>query len=121
MDYAGQLVREEGLVVARQMRMPTRHCKAARLTISQGTAQPESAIPLHFALAFAHKERMDNDAGTQNPIRRLLLWAITPPQSYGVYLGGIILVYALSFYAGTLKPKHVPPAPPVTTPSAPHS
>ncbi|WP_050627483.1 hypothetical protein [Bradyrhizobium viridifuturi] len=64
---------------------------------------------------------MDNDAGLQNPIRRLMRWAITPPQSYGVYLGGIILVYALSFYAGTLKPKHVPAAPPVTTPSAPHS
>ncbi|MBR1207261.1 MULTISPECIES: hypothetical protein [unclassified Bradyrhizobium] len=63
---------------------------------------------------------MDNDAGQPNPIRRLMRWAITPPQSYGVYLAGIILVYALSFYAGTMKPKHAP-APPVTAPSTPHS
>ncbi|MGY3690310.1 hypothetical protein ACVIGA_000390 [Bradyrhizobium sp. USDA 3240] len=78
------------------------------------------AIPLPFAPAFAHKSRMENDAGQPNPIRRLMRWAITPPQSYGVYLAGIILVYALSFYAGTMKPKHTP-APPVTAPSAPRS
>ena len=78
------------------------------------------AIPLPFAPAFAHKSRMENDAGQPNPIRRLVRWAITPPQSYGVYLAGIILVYALSFYAGTMKPKHTP-APPVAAPSAPHS
>ncbi|MGY3445121.1 MULTISPECIES: hypothetical protein [unclassified Bradyrhizobium] len=63
---------------------------------------------------------MDNDRDEPNPIRRLVHWAITPPQSYGVYLAGIILVYALSFYAGTMKPKHVPAAP-VSAPSAPHS
>ncbi|WP_338132184.1 hypothetical protein [Bradyrhizobium elkanii] len=45
-------------------------------------------------------------------------WATTPPQSYGVYLVGLILVFVLSFYAGTLKPKHSP-APSVTTPAAP--
>lgn len=77
-------------------------------------------IPLPFAPAFAHKSRMENDAGQPNPIRRLMRWAVTPPQSYGVYLAGIILVYALSFYAGTMKPKHTL-APPVTAPSAPHS
>ncbi|NEU94520.1 hypothetical protein [Bradyrhizobium uaiense] len=63
---------------------------------------------------------MDNDTGQPNSIRRLVRWAITPPQSYGVYLAGIILVYVLSFYAGTMKPNHTP-APPVTAPSAPHS
>ncbi|MHC2438416.1 hypothetical protein [Bradyrhizobium sp. USDA 4451] len=63
---------------------------------------------------------MDNDRDEPNPIRRLVQWATTPPQSYGVYLAGIILVYALSFYAGTMKPKQVP-APPVNAPSAPHS
>ncbi|WP_347342439.1 hypothetical protein [Bradyrhizobium brasilense] len=45
-------------------------------------------------------------------------WAITPPQSYGVYLVGLILVFVLSFYAGTLKPTHSP-APPAATPAAP--
>ena len=32
-------------------------------------------------------------------------WAITPPQSYAVYLACLLLVAGLSFYAGTLKPK----------------
>ena len=32
-------------------------------------------------------------------------WAITPPQSYAVYLICLFLVAGLSFYAGTLKPK----------------
>ncbi|MGB8398551.1 hypothetical protein [Bradyrhizobium sp.] len=32
-------------------------------------------------------------------------WAITPPQSYAVYLVCLLLVAGLSFYAGTLKPK----------------
>ncbi|KRP86019.1 MULTISPECIES: hypothetical protein [Bradyrhizobium] len=61
---------------------------------------------------------MDNDAGPPNPIRRLMQWAITPPQSYGVYLVGLILVFVLSFYAGTLKPTHSP-APPAAAPAAP--
>ncbi|UGY14947.1 hypothetical protein [Bradyrhizobium septentrionale] len=63
---------------------------------------------------------MDNDASPPNPIRRFMQWAITPPQSYGVYLAGLILIFTLSFYAGTLKPKHVP-GPPPTAPSAPRS
>jgi hypothetical protein len=32
-------------------------------------------------------------------------WAITPPQSYAVYLVCLFLVAGLSFYAGSLKPK----------------
>jgi hypothetical protein len=32
-------------------------------------------------------------------------WATTPPQSYAVYLVVLVLVWVLSFYAGTLKPK----------------
>lgn len=32
-------------------------------------------------------------------------WAITPPQSYAVYLVCLFLVAGLSFYVGTLKPK----------------
>ncbi|GKQ50634.1 hypothetical protein [Bradyrhizobium sp. Ce-3] len=63
---------------------------------------------------------MDNDPGQPNPIRRLVQWAITPPQSYGVYLVGIVLVYTLSFYAGTMKPKHGPAAP-VTAPAPPRN
>jgi hypothetical protein len=32
-------------------------------------------------------------------------WATTPPQSYLLYLAALVLVFVLSFYAGTLKPK----------------
>ena len=32
-------------------------------------------------------------------------WATTPPQSYLIYLAVLVLVFVLSFYAGTLKPK----------------
>ena len=32
-------------------------------------------------------------------------WVITPPQSYMMYLAALVLVFVLSFYAGTLKPK----------------
>lgn len=62
---------------------------------------------------------MDSNPGPANPIRRLVQWAITPPQSYGVYLVALVVVFIFSFYAGTLKPKHEPgPAP---TTSAPRS
>ncbi|WGR91868.1 hypothetical protein MTX26_16065 [Bradyrhizobium sp. ISRA443] len=62
---------------------------------------------------------MDNDTGPTSPVQRFVQWAIKPPQSYAVYLVCLILVFTLSFYAGTLKPKQAPAAPPTTTPSAP--
>ena len=36
----------------------------------------------------------------------MLRWAITPPQSYAVYLIGLFLIFGLSYFAGTMKPKH---------------
>jgi hypothetical protein len=38
--------------------------------------------------------------------KNLVQWAITPPQSYAVYLVALFLVAGLSFYAGSLRPKH---------------
>jgi hypothetical protein len=60
---------------------------------------------------------MDNESNSQSWWK----WAITPPQSYLVYLAALILVFVFSFYAGTMKPKGStalgpPPAP---VPSAP--
>jgi hypothetical protein len=57
---------------------------------------------------------MDNETGLQKLVR----WAKTPPQVYVVYLVGLILVWMVSFYAGTLNPKRGqnPAPPPVTTP-----
>jgi len=39
-------------------------------------------------------------------LKGLLRWAITPPQSYALYLIGLFLIFGLSYYAGTMKPKH---------------
>ena len=55
---------------------------------------------------------MENEAG---PIRRLVRWAITPPQSYVVYLVSLFLVAGLSFYAGSLRPKKVVGMPPAVS------
>jgi hypothetical protein len=48
---------------------------------------------------------MENETGIAAAIRGFTRWAITPPQSYAVYLVCLFLVAGLSFYAGTLKPK----------------
>jgi hypothetical protein len=47
---------------------------------------------------------MENQTGPTGP-KGLVQWAITPPQSYAVYLVALFLVAGLSFYVGTLKPK----------------
>jgi hypothetical protein len=47
---------------------------------------------------------MDNDPETVP--RKVWRWATTRPQSYAVYLICLILVWVVSFYAGTMKPKH---------------
>ena len=46
--------------------------------------------------------------------------ATTPPQAWGVYLLAVLLVWLISFYAGTLKPKKTPDASPpaVTAPKS---
>ncbi|WP_298883422.1 hypothetical protein [uncultured Bradyrhizobium sp.] len=35
-------------------------------------------------------------------------WAMTPRQAWGVYLLAVLLVWLVSFYAGSLKPKKTP-------------
>jgi hypothetical protein len=69
---------------------------------------------LSFALHFAQSFRMDNETG----LTKLIRWAKTPPQVYAVYLVGLILVWLVSFYAGTLNPKRSqsPAPPPVSAP-----
>ena len=48
---------------------------------------------------------MENETRPATPIRSLVRWAITPPQSYVVYLVSLFLVAGLSFYVGSLRPK----------------
>ena len=47
---------------------------------------------------------MENQTGMAATIRGFARWAITPPQSYAVYLVCLFLVAGLSFYVGTLRP-----------------
>ena len=63
---------------------------------------------------------MSDDTAPPRTVKGLIRWATTPPQAWGVYLLALLLVWLVSFYAGTLKPKHTP-APSVTAPSAPRS
>ena len=61
-------------------------------------------FPLPFTAVSRKKHRMENPnkpAGNKS----LMQWAITPPQSYAVYLVCLFLVAGLSFYVGTMKPK----------------
>jgi hypothetical protein len=68
---------------------------------------PNIALP--FARHFPQDDAMDNETGPRNETgqqpRDFWSWATTPPQSYAVYLVCLILVFVLSFYAGTMKPK----------------
>jgi hypothetical protein len=49
---------------------------------------------------------MEKQPGPPVPPRRSLWqWAITPPQSYAIYLLALVLVAGLSFFVGTMKPK----------------
>jgi hypothetical protein len=48
---------------------------------------------------------MENDTEPAGGFRKLVQWAITPPQSYVVYLVSLFLIAGLSFYVGTLRPK----------------
>jgi len=58
-----------------------------------------------LARSFAHNRLMTNDTGPRRNPRSFWRWATTPPQSYAVYLIVLVLVWLLSFYAGTLRPK----------------
>ena len=65
---------------------------------------------------------MENQTNPTGP-KSLVQWAITPPQSYVVYLVALFLVAGGSFYVGTLKPKKavVTDPPPISAPSVPRN
>jgi hypothetical protein len=67
--------------------------------------------------AIADNTVMDNETKPKGWWR----WAITPPQSYMLYLVALVLVFVLSFYAGTLKPKHATGLGPAPVPTAPRN
>jgi hypothetical protein len=49
---------------------------------------------------------MANQTAPDTP-KSFFRWATTPPQAYVVYLLCLVLVYGLSFLAGSMKPKKV--------------
>ena len=59
---------------------------------------------------------MEKDTGPAATPKSLVRWAMTPPQSYAVYLLALVLVAGLSFYAGSLNPKKAVGGPPVSAP-----
>ena len=56
----------------------------------------------------------NNDHNQDTGIRGLWRWASKPPQVYVVYLIALILVWGLSFLAGTMNPRRTssPMSPP---------
>jgi hypothetical protein len=54
---------------------------------------------------FEQNRRMENETGIAAAVRGFARWAITPPQSWAVYLISLFLIAGLSFYVGTLRPK----------------
>jgi hypothetical protein len=62
-------------------------------------------LPLPIPARFEQKHAMEKETGPAAVIRSFARWAITPPQSYAVYLICLFLVAGTSFYVGTLKPK----------------
>ncbi|MEO8319163.1 MAG: hypothetical protein ABJA75_24545 [Bradyrhizobium sp.] len=49
---------------------------------------------------------MEHDSKTPSGNKNFLQWMITPPQSYALYLGALIVIFVSSFYIGTMKPKN---------------
>jgi hypothetical protein len=62
-------------------------------------------LSLPIAGRFEQNHRMEKQPRPAAAPKSLVQWAITPPQSYAVYLVALVLVAGLSFYAGSLKPK----------------
>jgi hypothetical protein len=62
-------------------------------------------LPLPIAAGLKQYHAMANDTEPTGAVRNIVQWAITPPQSYVVYLVSLFLIAGLSFYVGTLRPK----------------
>jgi hypothetical protein len=62
-------------------------------------------LPLPIVAGLKQNHGMEKEPGPAAAPKSLVQWAITPPQSYAVYLVALFLVAGLSFYAGSLKPK----------------
>ncbi len=64
---------------------------------------------------------MNDETGSPGILRRLLRWATTPPQAYVVYVLGLLVVWYVSFYAGTMNPRRTAGPGPAAAVSAPRN
>jgi len=67
----------------------------------------------------AHKSlAMTKPTAPGNKVKTLWRWLTRPPQVYVVYLVGLLVVWMVSFYAGTLNPRKTitPLSPPLSAP-----
>jgi hypothetical protein len=64
-----------------------------------------STFSLPIRHHFEQNRGMEKGTSPAEAIKSLARWAITPPQSYAVYLVCLFLIAGLSFYVGTLRPK----------------
>jgi hypothetical protein len=77
--------------------------------------ETSTTLPLSNAPDFAQNPGMTQPSENDRSFRGLVQWAITPPQSYAVYLIALFLVAGLSFYAGSLRPNKKSLVPPQST------
>jgi hypothetical protein len=82
-------------------------------------------LPLSIPSFFEQNRVMDkrSETGAAPAHKNLLQWAMSPPQSYVVYLVALFLVAGASFYAGSLKPNKKSLVPPqsATQPTPPRN
>jgi hypothetical protein len=79
---------------------------------------PPDTFSLPIPHRFEQNHRMETQSGPAEAIRAFVRWAMTPPQAIAVYLACLFLVAGVSFYVGSLKPKHAVglEPPPVSAP-----
>jgi hypothetical protein len=62
-------------------------------------------LPLPIRSHFTQNPDMEKQPTPTVPPKDWVQWAMTPPQSYVVYLVALFLVATSSFYIGSLRPK----------------
>ena len=81
----------------------------ALMLLPKRTAVPREDRASPLSAISSTTAPMEDDSGPGSSFGQFVRWATTPPRAYLTYLIVLILVWAVSFYAGTLSPKKAPP------------